>query len=66
MALPNRFDEERKRAEAAMHRSDIDLEVRELADGIHKVTHEISEEFKKAGDTRARHPVRSGPVTIFL
>lgn len=60
MALPDRFDEERKRTEATMHRSDIDQEVRELADGIHKVTHEISEEFKKAQDTRPGTP--SDPV----
>jgi hypothetical protein len=61
MVLPDRFDEERKRTEATMHRSDIDQEVRELADGIHKVTHEISGEFKKVKDTRPGSPSDPAP-----
>ena len=59
MALPDQIDTERKRAEAGMHKSDIDQEIQDLGTGIHRITREISEEFKKVQDARSDH---SDPV----
>lgn len=53
MALPDQIDGERKRTEAAMHKSAIEQEIKELGVDIHRVTHELSEQFKKVQDTRS-------------
>ena len=49
--LSDDLGKEMKKIEAERHKSDIDRELKELGAGIHKVTHEISEEFKKVQDS---------------
>jgi len=49
--LSDDLGKEMKKVEAERHKSDIDREIKELGAGIHKVTHEISEEFKLGQDS---------------
>ncbi len=49
--LSDDLGKEMKKVEAERHKSDIDREIKELGAGIHKVTHEISEEFKLVQDS---------------
>ena len=49
--LSDDLGKEMKKVEAEGHKSDIDREIQELGAGIHKVTHDISEEFKKVQDS---------------
>lgn len=61
MTLPDGVDEERKKTEAGMHRSDIEEEIRELEAGIHRISREITEEFKKVQDARPDSPSEPAP-----
>jgi len=48
--LSEDLGKEMKNVEAERHKADMNQEVRELGERIHKMTHEISEEFKKVQD----------------
>jgi|GEM_PF-1409163 len=49
--LSDDLKKEMKTIEAERHKSDIDREIKELGAGIHKMTHEIAEDFKKVQDS---------------
>lgn len=61
MTLPDGVDEERKKTEAGIHRSDIEEEIQNLGQDIHRISRGITEEFKKVQDARSDSPSEPAP-----
>ena len=51
MGLMDELGKEMKKAETEIHKADLDRQIRDLGEEIHKAGHELSAEIRKAQDS---------------